>query len=60
MAHHKRKKPKNARAGCTMCKPWKMNGARKSWKKMSDRRKLQKPVDERELDHQRMLMSYET
>jgi hypothetical protein len=23
MAHHKRKRPKTARAGCLMCKPWK-------------------------------------
>jgi hypothetical protein len=26
--HHKRKRPKNRRAGCLMCKPHKMNGAR--------------------------------
>jgi hypothetical protein len=26
MPHHKRKKCKNARAGCLMCKPNKMNG----------------------------------
>lgn len=25
--HHKRKRPKNSRAGCLMCKPWKVNGA---------------------------------
>lgn len=24
--NHKRKRPKNARGGCLMCKPWKMNG----------------------------------
>ena len=24
--HHKRRKPKRLRAGCLMCKPWKMNG----------------------------------
>lgn len=24
--NHKRKRPKNRRAGCLMCKPWKMNG----------------------------------
>jgi len=24
--HHKRKRPKNGRAGCLMCKPWKVNG----------------------------------
>jgi hypothetical protein len=26
MAHHKRGKPKNARAGCLFCKPHKANG----------------------------------
>jgi len=26
MAHHKRKRPKNRRAGCLMCKPHKANG----------------------------------
>ena len=26
MANHKRKRPKNRRAGCLLCKPWKMNG----------------------------------
>ena len=29
MAHHKRRRPKNVRAGCLLCKPHKMNG----WKK---------------------------
>jgi hypothetical protein len=28
MANHKRGKPKNARAGCLMCKPHKANGAK--------------------------------
>ena len=27
--HHKRGKPKNARSGCLLCKPNKMNGAAK-------------------------------
>jgi len=27
MLHHKRKRPKNRRAGCLLCKPWKVNGA---------------------------------
>ena len=27
--NHKRGKPKNARAGCLMCKPQKMNGGHK-------------------------------
>jgi len=26
MAHHKRGRPKNRRAGCLLCKPWKVNG----------------------------------
>jgi len=26
MAHNKHGRPKNSRAGCLMCKPWKMNG----------------------------------
>jgi hypothetical protein len=24
--HHKRKRARNRRAGCKMCKPWKVNG----------------------------------
>lgn len=27
--NHKRGRPKNARAGCLLCKPWKMNGAKR-------------------------------
>jgi len=30
--HHKRRRPKNRRAGCLMCKPHKMNGWRKAVK----------------------------
>ena len=26
MANHKRRRPKNRRAGCLLCKPWKVNG----------------------------------
>ena len=26
MTHHKRGRPKNRRAGCLLCKPWKANG----------------------------------
>jgi len=26
VANHKRKRPKNARAGCLLCKRWKVNG----------------------------------
>ena len=28
MANHKRRKAKNARCGCLLCKPWKMSGYR--------------------------------
>lgn len=28
MAHHKRRRPRNTRAGCKLCKPWKVNGFR--------------------------------
>ena len=28
MPNFKRRKPKNARAGCLLCKPWKSNGVR--------------------------------
>lgn len=24
--HHKRKRARNSRAGCKLCKPWKVNG----------------------------------
>lgn len=26
--HHKRRRPRNRRAGCKLCKPWKVNGFR--------------------------------
>jgi len=26
--HHKRKRSRNRRAGCKLCKPWKVNGFR--------------------------------
>ena len=30
MTHHKRRRPKNRRAGCLLCKPWKGNHAKGS------------------------------
>lgn len=30
MANHKRRRPKNRRAGCLYCKPWKGNGCKHS------------------------------
>lgn len=40
--HHKRGKPRNTRAGCKMCKPWKVNGFRteaREGEKFSDHRR---------------------
>lgn len=40
--HHKRRKPANARAGCKLCKPWKMNGfrvGRREGEKFADHRR---------------------
>ena len=38
VANFKRGRAKNRRAGCLMCKPWKMNGARPERKKLGERR----------------------
>ena len=40
--HHKRHRPRNARTGCKMCKPWKVNGfstAAYEGEKFSDHRR---------------------
>ncbi len=40
--HHKRKHPKNSRAGCLMCKLWKVNGfatERKDGERFSDHKR---------------------
>lgn len=40
--HRKRKRPKNRRAGCLLCKPWKANGiavGSRDGEKASDRRR---------------------
>ena len=42
MANHKRKRPRNRRAGCKMCKYWKVNGFR-----------TERPDGERFSDHRR-------
>ena len=42
MANHKRRRPKNRRAGCLLCKPWKVNGfarARHGGERFSDHRR---------------------
>lgn len=41
--HHKKRRPKNRRAGCKLCRPWKINGAKESYHsvwKTSERRQL--------------------
>ena len=41
MAHHKRRRPKNRRAGCLLCKPYKANGVCLIHRmRFSDRRRL--------------------
>ena len=42
--NHKRGRPKNARAGCLMCKPWKMNGARGTGATVRGHRTSRRPV----------------
>ncbi|MBT9446176.1 MAG: hypothetical protein IV086_10795 [Hyphomonadaceae bacterium] len=40
--HHKRKRPRNVRAGCKLCKPWKVNGyrtERRDGEKFADHRR---------------------
>ena len=40
--NHKRGRPRNRRAGCKMCKPWKVNGVRTqtvAGEKFSDHRR---------------------
>jgi len=47
--HHKRKRPRNARAGCKLCKPWKVNGfatERKDGEKFSDHRRRRVAVEQ--------------
>jgi len=42
MANHKKKRPKNRRAGCKLCKRWKINGIcreSKEFEKFSDHRR---------------------
>lgn len=45
--HHKRKKAQRSRAGCKLCKPWKMNGVRnqrKDGERFSDPRRRTAPA----------------
>ena len=39
--NHKRRRPKNRRAGCLMCKHWKVNGSKRSERRPHrDRKRL--------------------
>ncbi len=45
--HHKRKRPRNLRAGCKLCKPWKVNGYathRLGGERFSDHRRRHAPL----------------
>jgi hypothetical protein len=47
--HHKRRRRRNLRAGCKMCKPWKINGVNKWAKELgrhSDRKRLAEGPDD--------------
>ena len=47
VVHHKRKRSKNRRAGCLLCKPWKANGnSRKQQMRFADLRRLEVDRDE--------------
>ena len=60
MAHHKRRKPKNARSGCLLCKPWKANGSKRSVRQQfSDYKRLYYADDEIEIYLHRDYLSYE-
>jgi len=40
--NHKKKRPKNRRAGCLMCKWWKVNGIAKDKRKTHSEKKREK------------------
>lgn len=46
MAHHKRRRPKNRRAGCLMCKPHKANGAKKNGMRSKDKASVRRKIQE--------------
>lgn len=49
--HHKRRRAKKQRAGCLMCKFWKMNHAKASWQHASELR--QKAADRADAKEER-------
>ena len=46
MAHHKKRRPSNRRAGCKMCKPWKVNGAKRRCEHISISRAREEARDQ--------------
>jgi len=46
MAHHKRGKPKSARAGCLLCKPHKKNGCAHRGERREADRLLKQDVEQ--------------
>lgn len=46
MANHKKRRPINRRAGCKLCKPWKINGIREDKNAPADQRVLQESVED--------------
>lgn len=46
--NHKRQRPRNARGGCKLCKPWKINGFR-----------TERQDGERHSDHRRRIITTE-
>ena len=50
MAHHKRKRPKNRRAGCLYCKPYKANGAKDVLKARDQREKERLDCEMKDLE----------
>jgi hypothetical protein len=51
VAHHKRRRHKNARAGCIFCKPHKANGNKSMLANQTRQEKLAR-IDEREQRHE--------
>ena len=59
--NHKKRKTKNRRAGCKLCKPWKANGfatERKDGEKFSDHKRRHfagQAIDREEMQHNKSL-----
>ncbi|MEM6780764.1 MAG: hypothetical protein AAF569_02755 [Pseudomonadota bacterium] len=59
--HHKRKRPRNRRGGCKLCKPWKVNGyrtERMDGEKFSDHRRRHAVTEEDITDFAKKKIDY--